>query len=155
MIVRVVLAVLVAAALIAAAAPAIGDARDGVATADVQREAHEVADAVATLSRRNDPVPRGVPGSRRILTVDPPSGTRVGIGGVPSAKPADGDGTDVVSWVSRSGATGLERLPVDARAVGSRGVLADDRGIVIRERSRLRLAYVLVDGEPTVTLTRV
>ncbi|MFB6124729.1 MAG: hypothetical protein ABEJ59_02055 [Halanaeroarchaeum sp.] len=154
MIVRVLLAVLLAAALVTAAMPAIEDARSGVAASTADRETQRVAEAVDRLPRRSDPVPRDVPGARRVLDVDPgPRGT-IRIGAAPGVSGLDADG-DVVSF--EAGGT-RDRSPVapPVRVVGQNGtLLRDGRPLVVRDRLHVVLRYELVDGRPVVTVARL
>lgn len=154
MIVRVLLAVLLAAALVTAAMPAIEDARSGVAASTAEREATRVASAVDRLPRRSDPVPRGVPGARRVLVVDPGSRGTVRIGAAPGVSGLDADG-DVVSFEA-GGTRGRSTVDPAVRVVGRNGTLrADAHPLVVRDRQRVVLGYALVDGRPVVTVARL
>lgn len=73
---RVVLAVLTAAALLAVATPAVQSARVDHADARVAAELDEVERAGRLLSDRNEPAPGDdVPGARRVVTVSLPERT--------------------------------------------------------------------------------
>lgn len=70
---RVVLAVTLAAALVAVAAPVVETARVDHANAAVAAELDRLDGAARTLSDRNDAPPPGVAGARRVLTLHLPS----------------------------------------------------------------------------------
>lgn len=73
---RVVLAVLTAAALLGVATPAVQSARVDHADARIAAELDELERAGRSLSDRNDPRPGdGVPGARRVVVVSLPVGT--------------------------------------------------------------------------------
>lgn len=157
--VRVVLAVLVAVALVAAAMPAVEDARQGVTATTTEREAGHLRDAIRSIRRTSDPVPRGVPGARRLVTVEVPTGTgdaptlRVGSG---DADPTlDGNHSDVVTYDVPPGTGGRETVAVDVRVVRDGYVQPDDEALVLRGTQTVAVRYVLVDGEPTVTVARL
>lgn len=164
MIVRLLLAAVVAAALLGAAMPVVDDARHDHARTDAERAAGSIAEAIADLHRSSDPVPRGVPGAERAVTVDLPEGTTVTVGGQTNLSPSDGrddttepdDGaSDVVTYRVRGGTTGRTTVDVDVRVVTDGAVGPDEDGLVLRDGERAVLRYELVDGEPTVTVTRL
>jgi hypothetical protein len=66
---RVVVAVALATALLGAATPAVDSARIDHADARVQTELDELVTTADRLVERNDPAPPGVRGARRILTL--------------------------------------------------------------------------------------
>lgn len=154
MIVRVLLAVLLAASLVTAAMPAIEDARSGAAASAAEQETARVAEALDRLPRRSDPVPREVPGARRVLIVDPgPRGT-VRIGAAPDVSGLDADG-DVVSFEA-GGTRGRSSVAPAVRVLGRNGTVRPDRRpLVVRDPQRVVLRYELVDGRPTVTVARL
>lgn len=168
MIVRLVLAVVVAAALLGAAIPVIDDASHDRATATADRSVQSLADAVTDLRRSSDPVPVGVPGATRIVFVEvPPDGTIL-IGDAPKSKSVangsegetnrsaiDGSGVDVIHARVAARESGRERVSVDLRAVENGEVRPDDEGLAVRDSGRVVLRYVLVDGDPTVTAASV
>lgn len=82
--IRVVLAVLVAVALVVAARPAIQDARTADATAALDRTARELTRVGTALARTATPVPPGVAGAQRRveLTLPPPSATQAAVRGL-------------------------------------------------------------------------
>jgi len=157
--VRVLLAVLVAAALVAAAMPAVEDAQQGVAATATERETGRLSDAIRTIRRTSDPVPRGVPGARRLVTVDLPAGSgdapTLRVGGGDADPTLDGNHSDVLTYDVPPGTGGRETVDVDLRVVRDGAVGADDEGLVLRGRQTVVLRYVLVDDEPTVTVARL
>lgn len=158
MIVRVLLAVLVAGALVGAAAPVVEDARRDVAATSGDREAQRVADAIVSMTRHSDPVPRGVPGARRVLRVDPggvgDTVVTLRIGSTRSDGAVDGPDADVVSYSAAAGTSGRVRVPVDVRGTEGRGLSGDGSGVVVSEPTTVVLRFVLVDDRPTVTVAR-
>lgn len=181
MIVRLVLAVVVAAALLGAALPVVEDARHDLATTTADRSVQSVADAITDVRRSSDPVPRGVPGASRVVAVDVPadgtvllgattiggattdvgattnaSGSGANAGGTATDRPpVDGPSDDVISARVSQRAAGRERVGVDVRIVEDGRVRPDEEGLAVRESGRVVLRYVLVDGEPTVTVASV
>lgn len=164
MIVRLVLAAIVAAALLGAAMPAIDDARHDVSATEADRSAQAVADAITELHRSSDPVPRGVPGAKRVVTVEVPDGATIVIGSGTTESGTvtgqnrtvvDGPSADVVSYHAEPRTTGSSTVDMDVRAVTDGAVRADDDGLVVRETGRVVLRHELVDGNATVTVARL
>lgn len=164
MIVRLLLAAVVAAALLGAAMPVVDDARHDHARTDADRAATSIAEAITDLHRSSDPVPRGVPGAERVVTVDLSEGASVTVGGEPNLSSSDGGDNatepddvpgSVVSYRVQGGTTGRTAVDVDVRAVTDGEGGPDHDGLVLRDGERAVLRYELVDGEPTVTVTRL
>lgn len=151
MIVRLVLAVVVAAALLGAAVPVVEDARHDLATTTADRSVQTLADAVEDLHRSSDPVPRGVPGATRVVEVEVPADGTITVGAATTDPAIDGPSGDVIAYRVSPNATGRESVDVDVRSVENGRVSPDD-ALEIRETGRVVLRYVLVDGEPTVTV---
>lgn len=152
MIVRLVLAVVVAAALLGAAVPVVEDARHDLATTIADRSVQTLADAVDDLHRSSDPVPRGVPGPIRVVQVEVPADGTITVGAATTDPAIDGPSGDVIAYRVSTNATGREPVDVDVRSVENGRVSPDDDALEIRETGRVVLRYVLVDGEPTVTV---
>jgi hypothetical protein len=156
--VRLLLAVVVAAALIASSLPAIDAAQQARADQTLDESTQEIRDAVSLLVRHNDPVPPGIPGARRRVRIEVPAQTpeatltlgSAGEGG----HPADGNRTDVIS--SRIRGRDLKVTPIDAdvRIVRDGSICSDGTGLRLHEDAIVTLSYVLVDGDPTVVATR-
>lgn len=173
MIVRLVLAVVVSAALLGAAMPVVEDARHGVAATDADRSATAVADAITDIHRSSDPVPRGVTGAKRVVTVDTSDGTTITVGSRSNRTEAgagdnriehgagenrtarDGQPDDVISYRVPPGTTGAVEVDVNVRVVKNGTVRPDGEGLVLRGGQRAVLRYELIDGDPTVTVERL
>ncbi len=128
MVVRVVLAVLLSAALLSLALPAADTARDQRAATLAAGEAEQVASAAERLARTNDPVSRG---ATRPLAVRVPAGTAIRLG----------NGT--LAWLQDG-----RRHRVDA-AVRLAGDLTLGSG-----RHRIRLSLVRRNGTAVVAVRR-
>lgn len=155
MIVRLVLAAVVAAALLGAAIPVIEDARHDVSATEAEQTAQQLAAAITQVSRSSDPVPPGVPGAKRVVTVDLPPDATVRVGGAPNESAVDGPGSDLVRYEVGPATSGRERVPVDTRVVVDGAVQPDSEGLVLRGSERVVVLYVLVDDEPTALVGRV
>ena len=153
--VRLVLAVVVAAALLGAAMPVVEDARHDVSATEADRTTQELADAITQVSRSSDPVPPGVPGAKRVVTVDLPPDATVRVGGAPNESEVDGSGSDLVRYEMDPATSDRKRVPVDTRTVVDGVVQPDSEGLVLRGSERVVVRYVLVDDEPTVLVGRV
>ncbi|MFB6094002.1 MAG: hypothetical protein ABEJ77_03580 [Halanaeroarchaeum sp.] len=152
MIVRVLLAAIVGAALVATALPVVEDARHDAARAATDRATTRLADAMERLVRSGDPVPLGMSGGRRVLAVDLPPDVVLTIGAGDDA--LDGPGSDVVTAVVQSTTIGPVRVPVDVRRRGTDGLRPDGAGLAVRGHERLVLRYRTVGGTPTVVVSR-
>ncbi|MFB6138288.1 MAG: hypothetical protein ABEJ42_08145 [Halobacteriaceae archaeon] len=159
--IRVVLAVVLSAALLAVALPAVEDARRDRIEADLRTAASGVASTLAQFAAHSDPVPLAAAGARRRLSVDVPSGPgarspAVFLGGLPDGR-AHGDGprSDVVAvgGVGRS-ARVVARLPVDLRRGVDGAPAADDVPIRLRADVTLLARLVRYEGRPTVLVGR-
>jgi len=131
--VRVVLAIALAAALVAVALPAVEEARESRQSALAREAAADLRASIRALVARDDPVPPGGRGARRVVTVRVPAGdAAVRVGG------RDGP-SDAVGW--RAGERG-GRLPVgvDLRIAGRASSVA---ALVLRDPGRHRLVLAL------------
>ncbi|MGM0397351.1 MAG: DUF7311 family protein [Halobacteriota archaeon] len=182
MIVRLVLAAVVAAALLGAAMPVVDDARHGVAATDADRSATAIADAITDIHRSSDPVPRGVAGAKRIVTVETADGATITVGSQSNRTASgarekrtepgssengtasgtsenrtgmDGPTDDVISYRVPSGTTGTVAVDADVRVVKNGSVRPDGEGLTLRDGQRAVLRHELVEGHPTVTVERV
>jgi hypothetical protein len=155
---RLVLAGVLGVALLAAAAPAVDDARATNADRQVRRQVDGMTDAAASLAERSDPVPPHLPGARRTVTVtlpdDTPSSTALdylAVGGAPTGvnapDPRDGD---VVVYRLDGQRPRVVRVDVDLRATAD----ADDSPVVLRDDATLVLRLVRHDGRPVVVVDR-
>lgn len=152
MIVRVLLAAIVATALLGTALPVVEDARHDAARTATDRTANRVAGVIAALVRSGDPVPLRVPGGRRVLDVDLPRDASLVVGGGDDA--IDGPETDVLTFRVPPATIGRVRVSVDLRVSGDGHVRPDDVGLTIRDHERILLRYRTVDGRPTVVVSR-
>lgn len=155
---RVVVSVVLAAALLGVAQPAVEDARETAAERAVERELVAVERAVADL-RSEAAVPYGQPGARRVVVLDLPERSfgsagveYVAIGGLPAG---DGGG-NLLAYEVADRPPNTVRIDADLRVERSRGGvrwLADDP-LVLRTGGRHRLAFVPVrhDGQKVVVV---
>lgn len=165
--IRVVLAVALATALVAAATPALEDARTVRTERLAERELGRVERAALTLAREEEP------GARRTLTVSLPGGSPteaplalVALGGVPGgngaadaatvdAGTADTDRGDVFAYRAAGGQRRVRRVETDLRVVRDDPVPEPDAEPLVLaggETHRLTLRLVRVGGRPTVLL---
>ncbi|AKH97089.1 DUF7311 family protein [Halanaeroarchaeum sulfurireducens] len=154
MIVRLVLAVVVATALLAAAMPVVDDARHEVRATAADRSVQTIADAITDVSRSSDSVPRGTPGARRVVSVEVPSEATVTIGGNATDNGQDA-ARAAISYRVPPNTTGRTTVGVDVRVVEGTAVRPAGAVLVLRESHRVVLRYELVDGDPAVTVESV
>lgn len=155
---RVILAVALAASLLAATAPALEDARAARTERLTARELGRVETAALTLAREEDP------GARRTLRISLPgdSPTAASLAFVALGGPPDGTGRidtadgDLFAYRVAGGRRHVRRIGADLRVV-SDGELAesDSRALVLRggETHRVVLRLARIDGRPTVVVT--
>ncbi|WP_049934088.1 DUF7311 family protein [Halarchaeum acidiphilum] len=154
---RVLLAVVLAGALTAAAAPAVHDARDSNAASAGHVAATAVRDAVVALAA-STPAPAGAPAAERTVTVSLPrtdaatAPVSLLVGSAPGAP--DAATTDVVAVRTPTG-TRVTILPVDVRVRVNGTVRGDATGLRITRRVGLRLRYVRYRNASTVVVTPV
>lgn len=153
---RVVLAVVLGAALLSVSLAALGTASHDAANARLAADAERVTAAAADLRERAAPVASGDPGARRVVTVRVPAeswwSARVrylAVGGSPDG----GRSGTAVAWR----VAGSSRRTRTVRGVGVVGADGDDATpgrLVLREPGRHRLALDLVsrDGRRTVVV---
>jgi len=164
-VIRTVLSVALAAALTAAAAPALDDARTERTQRLVAGELDRVAGAAERLAAEESPARPGEPGPRRTLTVSLPSGSPTAapvsrvVVGAPAGDPPRITGTDDTSLVAaiEGGGRQVRRVEVDLRAVdavgGGRETAAGP--LVLRAGThRLVLRLVSLDGRSVVLVAR-
>ncbi|MFC7177197.1 DUF7311 family protein [Halosegnis marinus] len=135
MVVRVVLAVLLAAALVGYALPAVEDARAGRADGLARDELTDLRERVARFAERNDPAPPGTAGASLVVVVRVPRETDLGMGVGPRG--------ESLAWER----DGRNRVETD---------LSFDGPLWLREpgRHRLRLSLVARDGEDLLLVRR-
>lgn len=176
---RTVLAVVLAAALVATANPALESARTTRTERLVAGELDGIETAARSLVREESPAPLGDPAPRRTLAVSIPGESPttapveyVALGGRPGKAPAeeppaaDTPERDVFGSQVSGGRQRVRRVDFDLRAAvptdggptdGDPGwrIESDGTPIVLRggETYRLTLRLVRLDGRPTVLAT--
>lgn len=159
---RVVLAVALAVALLAVVTPALEDARGERTRRLTARELDRVASAAQLLAREESP------GARRTLAVSFPGESPtaapiafVSLGAVPNSTacggvtPADTAASDVLAYRIAGGEHRVRRVGVDLRVVrGGQRVESDSQTLVLRgdETYRLVLRLVRIRGRLTVVV---
>lgn len=161
---RAVLAVALAVALLAASLPAVDRAQRDHADSQVRSQLERLATAARALAARNDPVPVGNAGATRTVTLRLPArGWRstgvayVAIGGVPENAATDTPDGDVLAWRLAGGPPRVARLEgVAIHTVSDGRVAPDGRPLVVREpgRHRVELSLVRRRGRPVVLVRR-
>lgn len=144
---RVVLAVAIAAALLGTAIPVVEDARVTKAQIGVETELERLERAAKRLVARNDILPGDAPGARRVIVLRLPE-RRWGSRGLAVLRfPPPGSLKDP-SW--RIGERPLEVWRPDVTLGGASG------GVSLREGGRTKLVLTLhrIDGEPVVIVSR-
>lgn len=129
--IRVVLAVLLSAAILGVVLPAADTARSQRAATLAADEANEFTVAVDRFVRRNDPVPVGSPGATRLVTVRMPAATTLRI--------RDGH----VAWTHGDR---THRVTTDTQLAGNLTVGPGTH--------QVRLSLHRENGEPVVTVRR-
>lgn len=155
---RTVLAVLLAVALLAVAAPGIEQARADRTAALVEGELTRIAERATGLAAEET---GGAAPARRTVSLSLPDGVAaapvayVAIGGVPGCGAArDTAHGDVVAYRLEGGEPMVRHLPVDLRVATDRTVDDDDEPLVLRGDARLRLTLDVRDGVRTVLVER-
>lgn len=162
---RVVLALALAAAILAVVTPALEDARTTRADRLTARELDRVESAARALVREESP------GARRTVRISVPGESPttapvafVALGGLPGESEqrveADTANRDLLAYRLAGGSVNVRRIPVDLRvAPGGEGVglsdetaESDDRALVLSggESYLLTLRLVRTDGRPVV-----
>jgi hypothetical protein len=152
--VRLLLAVVLAGALIAASLPAIDAAQQAHADAELTTAAEDLTAATQWLVRHSDPVPLGVPAATRRVTVTPPAepdGARLLVGPPPDSSHANGSRLTV--QIPGDPATHT-RLGPTVRPMAGDGTVRWNGSLSIRDPTELTLTYRQVGGRPVVAITR-
>jgi hypothetical protein len=147
-IVRVVLGVVLTAALFAAAAPAVSTARADAADSSVQRQLTALGERLQRMVATNDPTVG--PGARHVTELTLPART-VTSAAVDRLRLGTSAGVGVASW--RVGDTGGD----SARLVGVPIRGADGGNLTLRESGAHRLAFGLrrQSGRTVLTVRRL
>lgn len=152
--IRVVLTVLVAVALLAAATPALEDARTATTVERLDSEADRVERAVGGLVSASVSVADPSLAARTTVTVDVPSG--FGAARIDSVALADADGGEADVSLRYRIDGGPERTVPIAPGVAGSAVAVDGGTVALRPGGESRLALRFVDdGGPTVRIARV
>lgn len=168
MIVRVVLAVVVATALLAAAVPAVREVQQSRADQTVTTSADRLRTAIEEVERDSDPVPLGVPGARRRVRIEVPdkpsqaslriepvgTGSRAGADGRTNGPDAGSEGLTRVRYTASGTDETIHVLDTNIRIVHGDELASRDTTLAVREDTVLTLSYRLVNGTPTVTVAR-
>lgn len=157
---RVVLAVLLGVALLAAAAPAVDDARERRTAELAGAELSRVSERATGLAASDAATRDGA--ARRVLRVSipdaGPASARIdyaAVGGVPGCgSPRDTAAGDVVAYRLRGGDPHVAPVPVDLRAVTDGRVRDDATPLVLQGDASLTLTLVAADGTTRVRVRR-
>lgn len=151
---RLLLAVVVTAALLAASLPAIQSAQQARADQALTGTVDRIESATVDLVRHSDPVPPGVPGAVRQVRVEiprQPTGVTLALG----PDPEGGNGSATVIRGSVPGEPDVvARLDVPVRPSGADRPVQANGSLSVGDSTTLTLEYRRVAGEPVVTVTR-
>lgn len=148
--IRLLVAVTLAVTLLGVTLPAVEEARTRHADALLRGELRELRADARSLLAREDPVPPGVAGARRVVTVRLPTtgrGTAVRLG-------TRAGRTDALAWGSAPLHSLVTRFPL--RTVVDGRLLRDGQPLRLRAPGRHRLALGLrrIGGRTVVTVRR-
>ncbi len=152
--VRLLLAVVLAGALVAASMPAIHSAQRTQAEYELSTNVEEIESATTAMIRHSDPVMPGVPGATQQITVTPPAqpeGVSLTIGPAPDLSPRNASRLTTTIPGEPPART---RLNVPVRPLGPDGTVQWSESLTIRESTELTLTYRRVDGTPVITVAR-
>lgn len=157
---RVVLAVLLAVALLGAAMPVVEDARADRTSTLAAGELSRLAERATGLAAGGEAGPDA--GSRRTVDLSLPDGgfataplAYAAVGGLPDCDaPGDTGAGDVVAYRLVGGEPRVRHVPVDVRVVEAGQARDDDEPLVLRGDASLTLALVEDEGPPTVLVGR-
>jgi hypothetical protein len=157
---RVVLAVVLAIALLAVALPAVERARTQRSADLAEGSLARVAERATGLAATDAATDGGA--ARRVVSVTVPAGgpgtapvAYLAVGGAPDcATPRDASGGDVVAYRLRGGPTRVRHLAVDLRVRTGGRLRDDDDPLVLRDDARLVLSLVGTDGGSRVVVER-
>lgn len=160
---RAVLAVALAAALLAVSLPVVEDARRDHAGSRVRSELRGVERAARALAADSDPVPVGAAGARRSVTVRLPARgwhaapvAFVAVGGT-VGNASDPAGSDVLAWRLAGGPRHAIRVEgIDIHRAEGGELAPDGRPLVLGGAGRhdLRLSLASHDGRAVVLVRR-
>lgn len=157
---RAVLAVVLAVALVAVALPVVERARAQRSADLAEGSLARVAEQATGLAAAGEATGDGA--ARRVADVTVPAGGLVtapvaylAVGGVPDCgAPRDGTGGDVVAYRLDGGPTRVRHVPVDLRVRTDGRLRDDDDPLVLRQDARLVLSLVRTDEGRRVVVER-
>lgn len=158
-VIRLVLTVLLAVAVLAAASPLVQDARQQSAETAGERSVSRVRGVIDELTDRSDPTANH-PGAGRTLTIAIPEASSgsvgidwLAIGGVPGrAGPEEPPGTDIIAY-SVDGSVHVIRLSsVEIRVRIDEDRRPNDVPLVLRASGTLRFTYRMADDGPVIVV---
>lgn len=153
--VRVLLAVVLAAALLASSLPAIQDAQRARADHQLRGSADRLGAAIEDVSRHNDPVPLDVPGARRRVQVEVPTNAERAVLQIHATPRGNRSGAPARIDVSVPGNPTRHTMTAAPLGIWRDGrVVRDGPPLTLREDTVLTLGYRRVNGTPTVTVAR-
>ncbi len=156
MTVRVVLAVVLAGALLAAAMPAVETAQDARAEQQLTASTDALVAAADTMVRQSDPVPSGIPGAQRRvrMTIPDSRDATIRLHNVPAPNETGAGQGEIVASVGDHSAE-ARRLRTPLRIRRDDGSFAPpDSTLVVRTDGSLWLTYRRLDGRPTLVVAR-
>lgn len=151
---RLLLAVVLAGALVAASMPAIQAAQRTQADHQLSTTVDDLDSTATTLVRQSDPVRPGVPAATRRVRVSLPD--KPADAGITIGPPADGDssGRSQIRTTVPGNPTGHTVLNETIRPDGQNGTVRWNDSLTIRESTELTLHYRRVDGTAVITVAR-
>lgn len=161
---RAVLAVAVAVALLGVALPAVDRAAVGRGQSLLAGDVERLVRAVERLAADSDPVPPGARGARVVVALRLPRRSwttapvdYVTVGAARRGDAPDGRGRDVVAYRVAGGHERTVGVAVDLRAVADGRPAPDDSPLVLRTPGRhvLALRLVRLDGHAVVVVGRL
>lgn len=159
---RAVLAVLLAVALLGVALPVLEDAREERSARLVEAELDAVGAAAVDLDDAEEVADREAASRRSLPVTVPARGLAeapvdyVAVGGAPGSNcDLDADGVDVLAYRLAGGDVRFRYVPVDLRVVGPDGTVEPDgTPLVLRGDAHLTLSLVELDGDRVVLVER-
>lgn len=157
---RVVLAVLLAVALLGVSLPAVETARVERSATAVEGDLAAFETTVRDLATAADPATELDGAARRTVTVEVPRGSLttapvefVAVGGLPEESVSLQDGSSVLAY-RVGGTTHVRRIPVEVRVLGPDGDLGPPgEPLVLRESKQVTLLLLERNGDPVVAVT--
>ncbi|MEF8771260.1 DUF7311 family protein [Halodesulfurarchaeum sp.] len=151
---RLLLAVVLAGALVAASMPAIQAAQRTQADRQLSTTVDDLNTAAMALVRQSDPVPPGVPAATRRVRVSLPD--KPADAGITIGPPADGNtsGRSQIRTMVPGDPPGHTVLNETIRPHGPDGAVSWNDSLTVRESTELTLHYRRVDGTAVITVAR-